>query len=247
MECCELSCLCKDVDSRGDTDKCRFALEEVSYYFPPKVMWKSFFTAAIAAVVLKTLNPLGTGKLVLLETNFQTTWHIMQLPLFIFIGIFGGLYGALFCYLNIAWTKSFRRTSFIAASPVFECAVVCLLTTMLSCGQFLSYAIDKLMTIDWNEWTFLGGIELLSRLLQECAPGESSALCASETPDYSLIIGSLVAALIIKIALTIVTFGVCATPNIAARLTFVDPSTCGDLYPDHVYRCVVWSNRGGIA
>jgi chloride channel 3/4/5 len=36
-----------------------FSLEEVSYFFPPKVMWKSFFCALIAAVTLKFLNPFG--------------------------------------------------------------------------------------------------------------------------------------------------------------------------------------------
>jgi chloride channel 3/4/5 len=30
-----------------------FSLEEVSYFFPPKVMWRSFFCAMIAAVTLK--------------------------------------------------------------------------------------------------------------------------------------------------------------------------------------------------
>jgi chloride channel 3/4/5 len=42
-----------------------FSLEEVSYYFPPKVMWRSFWCAAVAAITLKTLNPFGNGTLVL--------------------------------------------------------------------------------------------------------------------------------------------------------------------------------------
>lgn len=110
-----------------------FALEEVSYYFPPKVMARSFFTAAVAAVTLKMLNPLGTGKLILLETDFGTTWHVAQLPFFIAIGVLGGLYGAMFCYLNIAWAKSFRRTTLVVNSPIIECAMICLLTTIVSC------------------------------------------------------------------------------------------------------------------
>lgn len=36
-----------------------FSLEEVSYFFPPKVMWRSFFCAMIAAITLKVLNPFG--------------------------------------------------------------------------------------------------------------------------------------------------------------------------------------------
>ena len=55
-----------------------FSLEEVSYYFPPKVMWRrcvgprlsftaeiSFWCAAVAAITLKGLNPFGNGSLVL--------------------------------------------------------------------------------------------------------------------------------------------------------------------------------------
>ncbi|KAJ1566287.1 hypothetical protein HK405_010423, partial [Cladochytrium tenue] len=44
-----------------------FALEEVSYYFPSKTMWRSFFCALAAAVTLKLINPFGTGKLVMFQ------------------------------------------------------------------------------------------------------------------------------------------------------------------------------------
>lgn len=44
-----------------------FSLEEVSYYFPPKVMWRSFWCAALAAITLKWLNPFGNGSLVLVR------------------------------------------------------------------------------------------------------------------------------------------------------------------------------------
>lgn len=40
-----------------------FSLEEVSYFFPPKVMWRSFFCAMIAAITLKFLNPFGKCSL----------------------------------------------------------------------------------------------------------------------------------------------------------------------------------------
>jgi len=44
-----------------------FSLEEVSYYFPPKVMWRSFWCAAVAAITLKGLNPFGNNSLVLVR------------------------------------------------------------------------------------------------------------------------------------------------------------------------------------
>ena len=46
-----------------------FSLEEVSYYFPPKVMWRSFWCAAVAAITLKGLNPFGNGSLVLVSAS----------------------------------------------------------------------------------------------------------------------------------------------------------------------------------
>lgn len=39
-----------------------FSLEEVSYYFPAKVLWRTFFCANIAALGLSILNPLHNGK-----------------------------------------------------------------------------------------------------------------------------------------------------------------------------------------
>ena len=36
-----------------------FSLEEVSYYFPLKTLWRSFFCALVAAFVLRLINPFG--------------------------------------------------------------------------------------------------------------------------------------------------------------------------------------------
>jgi hypothetical protein len=44
--------------------------QEVSTYFPRKVLWRAFLCSLTAAVVLKALNPTGTGKLVLFETKY---------------------------------------------------------------------------------------------------------------------------------------------------------------------------------
>ena len=39
-----------------------FAYEEISTYFPRKVLWRVFICSLCAAMTLKTLNPSGTGK-----------------------------------------------------------------------------------------------------------------------------------------------------------------------------------------
>lgn len=48
-----------------------FSLEEVSYFFPAKVLWRSFFCAMIAAATLRFLDPFGTGKLVLFQVTYD--------------------------------------------------------------------------------------------------------------------------------------------------------------------------------
>lgn len=47
-----------------------FSYEEINTYFPRRVLWRAFLCSLVAAVVLKELNPTGTGKLVLFETNY---------------------------------------------------------------------------------------------------------------------------------------------------------------------------------
>ncbi|KAG5513580.1 hypothetical protein PMAC_001012 [Pneumocystis sp. 'macacae'] len=170
-----------------------FSLEEVSYFFPSKTMWRSFFCAMVAAIILKILNPYGTGKVVLLETHYSHDWHSLELLIFLFLGVFGGLYGSLFCKLNIHWAKTFRRLNFIRKHPVFEVFIVTLLTTIISY---------------YNPYTKLGGTELVSHLLKECNNNElNEGLCPKNKSKIPKITLLLVLALIIKGSLTIITFG----------------------------------------
>ena len=67
-----------------------FSLEEVSYYFPSKTMWRSFFCATIAAMTLQFVNPFRTGKLVPFQTSYRDkTWHFFELFPFLILGVFG--------------------------------------------------------------------------------------------------------------------------------------------------------------
>lgn len=45
--------------------------QEISTYFPRKVLWRAFLCSLFAAVVLKALNPNGTGKLVLFVSDLS--------------------------------------------------------------------------------------------------------------------------------------------------------------------------------
>lgn len=63
-----------------------FSYEEISTYFPRKVLWRAFLCSAVAAMVLKELNPTGTGKLVLFETNYGTTYGAVHYLVFVVLG-----------------------------------------------------------------------------------------------------------------------------------------------------------------
>lgn len=73
-----------------------FSLEEVSTYFPNKTMWMSFVCAMIAAITLQLLDPFRTGKVVLFAVTYERDWHGFEFPVFILLGVLGGLYGTFF-------------------------------------------------------------------------------------------------------------------------------------------------------
>ncbi|WWD19024.1 hypothetical protein CI109_103482 [Kwoniella shandongensis] len=170
-----------------------FSLEEVSYYFPPKVMWRSFWCAAVAAITLKTLNPFGNGSLVLFAVSYTKEYHYWEYLIFIGLGVFGGLYGAVFARLNIIWSKNVRNGTWLKHHPILEVALVTLITAVVS---FL------------NPYTRMGGTELVASLFEECKPSSSSSLCVDHPHQLAAVIWEVGMALLIKGCLTIVTFGI---------------------------------------
>lgn len=108
-----------------------FSLEEVSYYFPYKTMWRSFFCAMVAALSLQLVNPFRTGKLVLFQVEYKRNWHVFELPFFILLGILGGLYGAMFIKLNLRYA-AFRKRSWLREWPLYEVGIIALVTAILS-------------------------------------------------------------------------------------------------------------------
>ncbi len=66
-----------------------FSLEEVSYYFPLKTLWRSFFCAMSAAFIVRTVNPFGKGHDVLFFIEYKADWLFFELIPFIFLGILG--------------------------------------------------------------------------------------------------------------------------------------------------------------
>ncbi|KAI5625881.1 H(+)/Cl(-) exchange transporter 5 isoform X1 [Silurus asotus] len=138
-----------------------FSLEEVSYYFPLKTLWRSFFAALVAAFTLRSINPFGNSQLVLFYVEFHTPWHLMELFPFVLLGIFGGLWGAFFIRANMAWCRR-RKNTRLGHYPVLEVVLVTLATALLAFP---------------NDFTRMSGSHLISELFNDCSLLDSSQLC----------------------------------------------------------------------
>ncbi|XP_070785605.1 H(+)/Cl(-) exchange transporter 5 [Enoplosus armatus] len=187
-----------------------FSLEEVSYYFPLKTLWRSFFAALVAAFTLRSINPFGNSRLVLFYVEFHAPWHLVELAPFILLGIFGGLWGALFIKANIAWCRR-RKSTRLGHYPVIEVLVVAAFTALIAYP---------------NSYTRMSGAELISELFNDCSLLDSSQLCGYKQPANTsetavgnsladrpageglyTALWQLALALVFKMMITVITFG----------------------------------------
>ncbi|KAG8168512.1 hypothetical protein KVR01_001261 [Diaporthe batatas] len=178
-----------------------FSYEEVSTYFPRPVLWQAFLCSLVAAVTLKELNPTGTGKLVLFETNYGVNYDAVHYIVFVLLGICGGIFGGIFCKANFHWSKFFRKHPLIKNHPVFEVLLVVLLTSLL---QFPNRLIRST------------GDVVMAELLVDCNEPEDvtmSYVCEMEAlEDKSKYYVWLGTGALVKLLLMIITFG-CKVPS----------------------------------
>ncbi len=171
-----------------------FSLEEVSYYFPHRVLWLTFLCSATGALVLQKLDPFGTGKLVLFATSYTSTWHDFELIPFAMLAVAGGLLGALFIKINIRICR-FRRTTALRFYPVTEVLVNALLTALISFNLI---------------YTKLDAAEVVASLFAECSSSVDAESIIGElcNPSQSTnVILSLLVAAVIKFVLFLFTLG----------------------------------------
>jgi len=138
-----------------------FSLEEVSYYFPMKTLWRTFFCALMAALTLGYMNPYGNGRLVMFYIEYNTPWQIFELIPFILLGVFGGVFGAFFIKCNLYWCN-LRKTTRLGKFPVVEVIFIATLTSILAYP---------------NEYSRESTSRVISHLFQKCGPEDASALC----------------------------------------------------------------------
>ncbi|KAI8067972.1 chloride channel [Gongronella butleri] len=186
-----------------------FALEEMSTTFPNRTMWKSFFCAMIATMVLQAMNPFRTGKLVLFQVSYDREWHFFEYTFVIIIGIFGGLYGALVIKYNVIVAQ--LRKKYIRDYPVMEAAFLAFITAVIAYPNVF-------LRIDMTE--------IMGILFRECegVEGEDySGLC--QPSQMARLVFLLLMATIMRTLGTIVTYGArvpCGifVPSMAIGATF---------------------------
>ncbi|KAI9598161.1 chloride channel [Syncephalis fuscata] len=166
-----------------------FSLEKVSYYFPYKTMWRSFFCAMFAAVALKVVDPFRTGKLVLFQVSYDKVWHNFEMIFFCLLGALGGLLGAFFNRMSL-FLISVREHLSLRGLAISETVIVALVTAIIS-------FLNIFMRVDTAE--------LVSYLFQECSVGDFQGLC--DQTEVGSIAGLLILAGLAKIFLTILAVG----------------------------------------
>ncbi|KAI9843341.1 MAG: hypothetical protein M1837_006467 [Sclerophora amabilis] len=175
-----------------------FSYEEISTYFPRPVLWRAFLCSLCAAVTLRALNPTGTGKLVLYETNYGTSYSPIHYLVFILLGVAGGLFGGTFCKANYLWSKDFRKYPIIKNHPVVEVFLVVLVTGLLQYP---------------NPLTRPSGDLIIKQLLVDCKNPGDSWICQKESAEHSWgYTGWLAYGVVVKLLLTIISFG-CKVPS----------------------------------
>lgn len=170
-----------------------FSLEEVSYYFPAKTLFRTFFCCIAAALSVKFLNPYDTGKIVLFEVRYIHDWRFFEMIAFVLLGILGGALGALFIKASGVWARTFRRIPAIKKYPFLEVVLVALVTGLVSF---------------WNRYTKLAVTELLFEVAAPCGPTNDSGLCPQTGGEIMGVVRVLGVAFVVKALLTTITFGI---------------------------------------
>ncbi|KAK6459212.1 voltage-gated chloride channel [Scheffersomyces xylosifermentans] len=184
-----------------------FSIEEISSVFQLSTIWKSYFCSLVAVTTLAAMNPFRTGQLVLFEVTYDTNWHYFEIPLYIVIGIFGGIYGIVVSKFNIR-VVAFRK-KYLANFAVREVFILSLLTASFSY---------------FNEYLRLDMTEAMQILFHECDSNFSHPICDPNSKKIPLL-ASLIFATVARMGLTIITYG-CKVPagifvpSMAAGATF---------------------------
>ncbi|TPX38885.1 hypothetical protein SeMB42_g06130 [Synchytrium endobioticum] len=170
-----------------------FSMEELSTYFPARTMLQSFYCALVASVTLSMIDPYR-GKRVMYEVKYTRPWHFFELFPFLLLGVFGGLSGAFFIRMNLVM-QALRKPAYSWSKrhPVLEVAVASVVTAIFCY---------------FNIFTRIDSNELLEALFRECegpVGDDGAGVCDKGATGYTIFL--LLLALLMRVSLTIVSFG----------------------------------------
>ncbi|KAK3109314.1 glycerol ethanol, ferric requiring protein, partial [Teratosphaeriaceae sp. CCFEE 6253] len=170
-----------------------FSLEEMSNYFPLKTLWRSYYCCLVATAVLAAMNPFRTGQLVMFTVSYDRSWHFFELPFYILLGVFGGLYGAFVMKWHLRM-QAFRKR-YLSQYPILEATVLAVATAIL-CYPNMFLRID--MT------------ESMEILFLECEGGHDyDELC--DRQNRWVMVFTLLCATLLRTFLVILSYG-CKVP-----------------------------------
>lgn len=121
-----------------------FALEEMASWWRSALVWRSFFTTAVVAIVLRALIDIclsgrcglfGTGGLIMYDvTSANVTYHISDVPPVLLLGVIGGILGSLYNYIL---EKVLRLYNLInEKGTAYKILLACSISILTSCLLF---------------------------------------------------------------------------------------------------------------
>ncbi|KAK7330045.1 hypothetical protein VNO77_24230 [Canavalia gladiata] len=121
-----------------------FVLEEMASWWRTALMWRTFFTAAIVAILLRAMIDVclsgkcglfGKGGLIMFDAySASTSYHVVDLPPVFMLGVIGGILGSIY---NLLLSKVLRLYNFInEKGAIFRILLACLISMFTSCLLF---------------------------------------------------------------------------------------------------------------
>ncbi|KAH3667163.1 hypothetical protein OGAPHI_002812 [Ogataea philodendri] len=187
-----------------------FSIEEITSNFKLSTLWKSYYCALVATGTLSAMNPFRTGQIVMFEVKYESSWKYFEIPFFMILGVFGGVYGIVVAKLNIK-VVAFRQ-KYLSNHAIREVVLLCLFTSAI--GYF-------------NEFSRLEMSEGMQILFHECGGEFDHSLCKIEKNvglRFKFFV-SLIYATLLRVFLVVISYGCkvpCGifVPSMAAGATF---------------------------
>lgn len=121
-----------------------FALEEMASWWRSALLWRAFFTTAIVAIILRALIDVclsgkcglfGKGGLIMFDvTSTNVSYHLVDVPPVLILGIVGGFLGSLY---NFLLDKVLRVYNLInEKGTIFKILLACWISIFTSCLLF---------------------------------------------------------------------------------------------------------------